>query len=190
MKNYLLLVVLLFFSTLTCAQTKKQSYITQKDLHYKMQLMGGFGINYNVGGLGQYLGIDGTFSLGSFSNLFNLELSIRPSFQIEEELGSSERYKFLCPIIISPRINLKRAFSSSRAIHGRKASNSFYLYIQPEIGYAIKGSGVYGGRFGLGWEHFGSFFIEGLASMSTLGAETRYSTKFLFLTFGYTFYIW
>ena len=182
-KIFLVSAVLLLIVnvTPTYAQISRSAKITDADYHNSMQLMGGLGISYNASGFSgnSYIGLEGSFSLGSFSNRFNVEFTARPCFQIESSDNYGANVPFICPITVAPRLNICRV-----------STNSFYLYIQPEIGFAVGANGVYGGRFGFGWAKFGSFYIDYLRSMKTMGEGTKYASNTLFLNIGYSFYFW
>lgn len=184
----LLFVIISLIGVLTInnvyGQVSKSAPITNSDFHPGMQLMGGLGFNYSAPGFSNnaYIGLEGSFSLGSFENPINLEFLIKPTL-LGAGLSSYEReaneIRFICPFILAPRWNFSRV-----------AKNNFYMYIQPEIGYAIHGGCVYGGRLGLGLCPYGSLYMEALGSTKILQEETELASRFLFFSIGYSFHFW
>lgn len=158
---------------------KSRAYSKLKPISNPVSTMFGLGISCNATDYCDdvYIGFEGSFSLGSFSNRFNLEAIAKPSF----EYGGSGH--FLCPLTIAPRLNICRA-----------SSGSFYLYIQPEVGiglgYKIDAAGIYGGRFGLGSTDLGSIFIEGLGCMKTIDYGKSATTHFLSAGIGVSIYLY
>lgn len=183
MKKLILIIIFvcLFNQIIAYAQVNRAVAITNSDFRPGLQLMGGVGVNYNAAGFSGrgYIGLEGTFSIGSFGNRLNLEIAVRPSFQTDEYGDYGADIGFICPITLAPRLNICRV-----------AMNSFYLYLQPEIGYAINADCIYGGRLGLGWKGFGSFYIDCLGSTKIMGEGTDYASNWLFGSVGYTLYFW
>lgn len=165
-------------------QVSKAAVITNSDFRPGMQIMGGFGLNYSAPGFSYntYIGLEGSFSLGSFENPINLEILIKPTLlgeglvDYEEE---EDEIKCICPLIIAPRWNFCRV-----------AKNPFYMYMQPEVGYAINAGFVYGGRLGLGLAPWGSLYMEALGTSKVLQEGTDLASNFLFFSIGYSFHFW
>lgn len=181
----LIVTLLLFMGMATInniyGQVSKAAVITNSDFRPGMQLMGGVGINFNASGFSgmSYIGFEGLFSIGSFGNRVNLEFVARPCFQIDDPEGYGVDIGFICPLTIAPRLNICRV-----------AKNNFYMYIQPEGGYAINAGLVYGGRFGLGFRGLGSLYLDTLSCSNVMGEGTNFASNWLFLSFGYSLHFW
>lgn len=184
--NKLIFVLMLFIGVATInniyGQTSKAAPITNSDFRPRLQLMGGLGLNYSAPGFSYntYIGLEGAFSLGSFENPLNIEFLIKPTLLASGMEGYQEeedKISCVCPFILAPRWNIARV-----------AKNNFYMYIQPEIGYAINAGWVYGGRLGLGLCPIGSLYMEALGSNKILREGTYLASSFLFFSIGYSFH--
>lgn len=186
MKKLVLIImsVCLFNLIPATSQVNRAAAITNSDFRPGLQFMGGLGVNCSIPGFSRntYIGLEGSFSLGSFENPLNLEFLIKPTLlasgidgYIEEEC----EIDCICPFIIAPRWNLCRV-----------AKNTFYMYIQPEIGYAKNAGWVYGGRLGLGSYPLGSLYMEALGASKILREGTYLASNFLFFSIGYSFHFW
>lgn len=160
--------------------SRSKSSVNRNKPKQDVDFMYGIGANVNFGGFTgrTYIGFEGTVSYGTSNNRFNAELAIRPCFEPEFFDGSGPKVPFICPITIAPRLNICRTIN-----------NSFYLYAQPEVGYAIGASWVYGGRVGLGVEEIGSIYFDALGTTKLMGADTNYASHFLFGSIGIILYI-
>lgn len=163
------------------AQVSRSAMIEDSDFKPGMKFMGGVGFGYSVPFFVEegFISVEGSFSLGSFENRYNLEFIARPSFRLLPEGDTyvdEPHITCICPLMIAPRYNMSRV-----------SLNNFYFYIQPELGYAINAGGIYGARLGLGLAPLGAYFMEVLGCMKPLGAGTLYETNFLFFTAGYSF---
>lgn len=138
-----------------------------------IESMWSLGISYNPSGFNddEYFGINASFSIGSFDNRFNWNFAVSTLFRIKNETSynDSERINFLCPITTGLRFNLNR-----------RESGDFFFSIEPEAGYCIGASGVYGGKLIMGYDSFG-IGIEALGSMKTLSAGTNWSSDLLYI---------
>lgn len=143
-----------------------------------IKTMWGLGASYNLSGFNNdgYLGLNASFSIGTFDNRFNWDFSVSPLFLVKKDTYGAERINFLCPITTGPRLNINM-----------RDGGDFFMALEPEVGYCIGASGVYGGKLIMGYDFFG-VGIEALGSMKTLSAETKWSSNFMYLGFSATFY--
>lgn len=186
MKKLVLIIIFVCLLNLVPAngQVNRAMVITNSDFRPGMQLMGGVGINYSAPGFSYntYLGLEGSFSLGSFENPLNIEFLIKPTLLasgVADYEKEEDEISCVCPFIVAPRWNISRV-----------AKNNFYMYIQPEIGYAINAGWVYGGRLGRGFCPIGSLYMEALGSTKILREGTYLASYFLFFSIGYSFHFW
>lgn len=140
-------------------------------------LMGGAGIVFNPSGFGldYYLGVNASFSVGTFENLFNWEISATPNFRIHHESSAADNKKFFCPITTGPRFNVV------------KQREVFFLSLQPEVGYCIGATGVYGGKAIIGFSMVG-ISLEYLGTMKPMSAGTKWESNTLYGGIGVNFY--
>lgn len=188
MKKLVLLFVF-FISVLSAeqinAQVSRSALITDSDYRPGIQYMWGVGGCSSIPLFNErtYLGLEASFSLGSFENKFNLEFIFRPTFQLYDSYDYSvEEYGvdtgMICPFLIAPRYNVCRV-----------STNNFYFYLQPEVGVANLAGTVYGGRIGFGFKPLGTIYYEALGCSNVMG-EGFYETNTLFITVGYSLNLW
>lgn len=160
-------------------QYKKNHRNTTASHPSSIKTMWGLGASYNLSGFNNdgYLGLNASFSIGTFDNRFNWDFSVSPLFLVKKDTYGAERINFLCPITTTgPRLNINK-----------RDGGDFFMALEPEVGYCIGASGVYGGKLIMGYDFFG-VGIEALGSMKTLSAETKWSSNFMYLGFSATFY--
>ena len=64
----------------------------------------------------------------------------------------------------------------------------WFCYVEPEVGYSINASGVFGGRFVFGYDIFG-INIDGLWTMTSMPYNTS-NSKFVYAGIGINIYLW
>lgn len=159
------------------AKRGKSSNHVRTNAKQPIGLMGGVGIAFNPSGFGpdDYLGVNASFSVGTFENFFNWEISAIPNFRIQYEYSDADNKKFLCPITTGPRFNVF------------KQREVFFLSLQPEVGYCIGATGVYGGKAIIGFSMVG-ISIEYLGTMKPMSAGTKWESNTLYGGIGVNLY--
>lgn len=159
-------------------QFKKNHRSTTASHSTSIKTMWGLGASYNLSGFNNdgYLGLNASFSIGTFDNRFNWDFSASPLFLVKKDSYGAEKINFLCPITTGPRLNINK-----------RDGGDFFMALEPEVGYCIGASGVYGGKLIMGYDFFG-IGIEALGSMKTLSAGTKWSSNFMYIGFSANFY--
>lgn len=135
-----------------------------------------FGVDWRCNGK-SYWGANAAFCVGTLENRFNLDFRINPSITFSKKLDKQMYPRWFCPITMGTRLYLNPG-------HGE----DWFCYVEPEVGYSINASGVFGGRFVFGYDIVG-VNIGGLWTMTSMPYNLS-NSKFVYAGIGINIYIW
>lgn len=135
-----------------------------------------FGTDWRCNGK-SYWGVNTAFCIGTLEKRFNLDFRINPSVTFSKNLDKELYPRWFCPITMGTRLYLNPG-------HGE----DWFCYVEPEVGYSINASGVFGGRFVFGYDIFG-INIGGLWTMTSMPYNTS-NSKFVYAGIGINIYLW
>lgn len=135
-----------------------------------------FGTDWRCNGK-SYWGVNTAFCIGTLEKRFNLDFRINPSVTFSQNLDKELYPRWFCPITMGTRLYLNPG-------HGE----DWFCYVEPEVGYSINASGVFGGRFVFGYDIFG-INIGGLWTMTSMPYNTS-NSKFVYAGIGINIYLW
>lgn len=159
-------------------QFKKNPRNNYANRSRSINTMWGLGTSYNLSGFNNdgYLGLNASFSIGTFYNRLNWDFSASPLFLVKKDSYREGRINFLCPITTGLRLNINK-----------RDRGDFFMSLEPEVGYCIGASGVYGGKLIMGYDFFG-VGVEVLGNLKTLSAGAKWSSNFIYKGFSANFY--
>lgn len=135
-----------------------------------------FGMDWRCNGK-SYWGVNTAFCIGTLEKRFNLDFRVNPSVTFSKNLDKQLYPKWFCPIMMGTRLYLNPG-------HGE----DWFCYVEPEVGYSINASGVFGGRFVFGYGIVG-VNIGGLWTMSSMPYNET-NSRFVYAGIGINVYLW